>query len=66
MVRGLEAGDFCITFGSEGYLVGLATAGFSPCFSVVDATLQVRGGESDGLNEGGREGSAYVGGGGGE
>eukprot|EP00904_Undaria_pinnatifida_P001533 jgi/Undpi1/11380/HiC_scaffold_30.g13677.m1 len=41
MVRGLEAGDFCITFGAEGYLVGLVTAGFSPCFSLIDATLQV-------------------------
>ncbi|CAM9358961.1 unnamed protein product [Laminaria digitata] len=52
MVRGLEKGDFCITFGFEGYLVGLATAGFSPCFSLLDATLQVR--------EGGREGGSQL------
>ncbi|CAM9597761.1 unnamed protein product [Ectocarpus sp. 4 AP-2014] len=41
MVKGLKAGDFCITFGGEGYLVGLATAGFAPCFSVPRAICQV-------------------------
>ncbi|CAM9575693.1 unnamed protein product [Ectocarpus fasciculatus] len=41
MVKGLKAGDFCITFGGEGYLVGLATAGFAPCFSVLRAICQV-------------------------
>ncbi|CAM9989484.1 unnamed protein product, partial [Scytosiphon promiscuus] len=38
--RGVKAGDFCITFGVEGYLVGLATAGFAPCYSVTQAVLQ--------------------------
>ena len=42
MVEGLKAGDFCITFGVEGYLVGLGTAGFAPCFSVSRAMCQVR------------------------
>lgn len=42
IVRGLKAGDFCITFGVEGYLVGLGTAGFAPCFSVTQAVCQVR------------------------
>lgn len=42
MVRGLKAGDFCITFGVEGYLLGLGTAGFAPCFSVPRAACQVR------------------------
>ncbi|CBJ25970.1 similar to follicular lymphoma variant translocation 1 [Ectocarpus siliculosus] len=41
MVKGLKAGDFCITLGGEGYLVGLATAGFAPCFSVSRALCQV-------------------------
>ena len=42
IVKGLKAGDFCITFGAEGFLVGLGTAGFAPCFSVTQAVCQVR------------------------
>ena len=42
IVQGLKCGNFCITVGLEGFLVGLATAGFSPCFSVFDATFQVQ------------------------
>lgn len=42
IVKGLKAGDFCITFGAEGFLVGLGTAGFAPCFSVTKAVCQVR------------------------
>lgn len=42
IVRGLERGDFCITFGAEGYFLGLGTAGFSPSFSVMEAISQVR------------------------
>lgn len=42
IVKGLKAGDFCITFGFEGYFVGLGTAGFAPCFSVTQAVCQVR------------------------
>lgn len=42
MVRGLKAGDFCITFGFEGFLVGLGTAGFAPCFSISEAIFQAR------------------------
>ena len=41
-MKGLKAGDFCITFGAEGFLVGLGTAGFAPCFSVTKAVCQVR------------------------
>ena len=42
IVQGLKSGNFCITVGLEGFFVGLGTAGFSPCFSVFDATFQVQ------------------------
>lgn len=41
IVRGLKSGDFCITFGTDGYFLGLGTAGFSPCFSIFPAFVQV-------------------------
>eukprot|EP00903_Cladosiphon_okamuranus_P009315 g8887.t1 len=56
IVKGLKAGDFCITFGAEGFLVGLGTAGFAPCFSVTQALCQVLAAA---------RGSGYRGGGGG-
>lgn len=41
IVRGVKRGDFCISVGMDGYLLALGTQGFSPCFSVGEAIMQV-------------------------
>lgn len=52
IVKGVKRGDFCITIGTDGYLLALGTQGFSPCFSVVEAILQVRSGTVHGAGYG--------------